>query len=80
MADIIHFSRDAREPDWDGKSREELLDQLKAVRAQIEKLDEQEPEDMNSEEYEVWGDRHEELEDLADELLDLLDEMGGPHG
>ena len=31
--------------------------------------------DASREEYEVWGSRHEELEDLADELLDLLDEL-----
>ena len=31
---------------------------------------------MNSEAYELWGDRHEELEDLADEVLDRLDELG----
>ena len=30
---------------------------------------------MNSEEYEAWGDRHEELEDLADEIIDRLEEM-----
>ena len=80
MADIIDFDRFAQEPDLDSMNREELLDYLKTVRAQISQLDEQEPKDMNSEEYETWGDRHEELEDLADEILDLLDEMGGPHG
>ena len=80
MADIIDFDRFAQERDLDSMDREELLDYLKTVRAQISQLDEQEPKDMNSEEYETWGDRHEELEDLADEILDLLDEMGGPHG
>lgn len=30
---------------------------------------------MNSEEYDAWGDRREELEDLADEIMDLLDEL-----
>ena len=39
--------------------------------------DEEEPEDMESEEYDQWGDRHEALEDLSDEIEDLLDEMGG---
>ena len=38
-------------------------------------MDEREPADMNSEEYETWGDRHEELEDLADEIIDRLEEM-----
>ena len=79
MADIIDFNEFAQEPDLDTMSRDELLDYLKLVRAQIRHLDEQEPTNMNSEEYEDWGDRHEELEDLADEILDLLDEMGDTH-
>ena len=36
-------------------------------------LDEEEPEDMDSEAYDDWGDRHEELEDLADEITDRLE-------
>lgn len=79
MADVIDFSQYAREPDLNAMSRDGLLDCLRAVRAQIAQLDEQEPEDMDSEEYGAWGDRHEELEDLADEIQDLLDEMGGSH-
>lgn len=75
MADIIDFDPFAQEPDLDAMSREELQDYLNAVRAQIRRLDRQEPKNMNSEEYEEWGDRHEELEDLVDEILDLLDEM-----
>lgn len=80
MADVIDFSEFAQEPDLNAMSREELLDYLETVRAQIRQLDEQEPKNMNSEAYENWGDRHEELEDLADEILDLLDELSGPHG
>lgn len=80
MADVIDFNEYTQEPDLDSMDREELLNYLNAVRAQIGQLDEQEPKDMNSEEYETWGDCHEELEDLVDEILDLLDEMGGPHG
>lgn len=75
MGHIIDFDSPAREPDLDTMGREELRDYLKEVRARIGQLDEQEPEDMDSEEYEAWGDRHEELEDLADEIQDLLDEM-----
>lgn len=78
MAEIIDFTQFAEAPDPDGMSREELLAQLERVRARMEQLDEQEPEDMNSEAYEIWGSRHEALEDLADEIQDLLDEMGGP--
>lgn len=77
MGDVIDFSRYAQEPDLDRMNQEELLDYLEAVHGQIDRLDEQEPEDMDSEEYEDWGDRHEELEDLADDIQDRLDEMGG---
>ena len=80
MSAIIDFSQYAQLPDPDGMDREELLDYLAEVRAQISLLDEGEPEDMESEAYDAWGDRHEALEDLADEIQDLLDELGGPNG
>ena len=73
MADIIDF--ETAFPIPEDADREELTRRLEAVRAQIDRLDELEPENMDSEEYETWGDRHEELEDLADELLDRLDEL-----
>ena len=72
MAEILHF-----EDDFAALSREELRSRLEAVRLRIAELDAQEPEDMESEEYEVWGDRHEELEDMADELMERLDEREG---
>ena len=53
---------------------------LEAVRAQIAALDAREPENMDSDSFEDWADRHEELEDLADDILDRLDEMGGSRG
>ena len=37
--------------------------------------DEEEPEDMESEAYQAWGDRHEVLEDLADDIVDRLEEL-----
>jgi chromosome segregation ATPase len=61
--------------DLDTMDRQELTDALERVRALIEALDEEEPRDMNSEAYEEWGERHEELEDLADEIMDLLEDM-----
>ncbi|QNL45164.1 hypothetical protein H8790_03835 [Oscillibacter hominis] len=73
MADIISFSEFAEEPDLDAMSREQLADYLEAVQEQIKQLDREEPEDMESESYENWGDRHEELEDLADEILERLE-------
>lgn len=75
MTGIIDFNEFAQEPDPDAMSRDELLEYLKFIRAKIRQLDEREPKNMNSEEFDDWGDRHEELEDLADEIQDLLDEM-----
>ncbi|MBR2934587.1 MAG: hypothetical protein IKB79_03305 [Oscillospiraceae bacterium] len=54
--------------------REELLSKLHELRTMLDELDMQEPEDMNSEGYELWGQAHEDLEDQIDDILDLLDE------
>ena len=64
-------------PDIEAMDREELQACLQEVRERIADLDEREPADMNSEEYEAWGERHEELEDLADEIMDRLEESFG---
>ena len=80
MDDRFNFSFYTQEPELDSMDRETLLEYWSRVREQMGQLDAQEPEDMDSEEYEVWGERREELEDLADEILDRLDELGGPHG
>ena len=74
MADFLEFDGGFA-PDIDTMDRAELQACLKEVRERIADLDEREPADMNSEEYEAWGDRHEELEDLADEIIDRLEEM-----
>lgn len=73
MANIIDFPQ---LPDWEDletMSRQELLNCLETVQEQIARLDEEEPEDMDSEAYDDWGDHHEELEDLADEITDRLE-------
>ena len=74
MADISAFDSLWEEPDLDAMDREELKDYLARVRAELDRLDGEEPQDMDSEEYEAWGDRHEELEDLVDEIWDRLEE------
>ena len=55
------------------------LEQLKACQKELLEelaaLDAKEPKNMNSEAYAVWGDAHEELEDLLDEIQDRLDEL-----
>lgn len=55
--------------------KDALLALLAQLEAQISALDEAEPEDMESEAYELWGEEHEELEDQLDEIRDLLDDM-----
>ena len=74
MAEMLDFSAYAEEPNLDVMGPEQLRDYLDTVLARIGALDEQEPEDMESEAYEEWGSRHEELEDLLDEIRDRLDD------
>lgn len=75
MAEIIKFSGYQEEPELDNMNQEQLEEYLRQVRARIVLLDEEEPADMNSEEYETWGDAHEDLEDLADEIMDRLEKL-----
>lgn len=74
MANVIDFSAFAQ-PDPEKLDREGLLSLLKELREQVAALDEEEPEDMESEAYEEWGERHETLEDSIDEVLERLDEL-----
>ena len=72
MADIINFGAYRDPADM---NKVELLAYLKTLRRQIAELDEAEPADMESEAYEDWGQRHEDLEDLVDDVLDRLEEL-----
>ena len=76
MAEFLEFDGGFA-PDIEAMDREELQACLQEVRERIADLDEREPADMNSEEYEAWGERHEELEDLADEIMDRLEDSFG---
>ena len=69
MAENVDFFA----PDPESMSREALLEYLRSARERIEALDDEEPVDMMSGAYEEWGQRHEELEDLADEIMELLE-------
>ena len=75
MSDIIDITafRSPAAPEEDG--RQALLARLTQVKEQIARLDLEEPEDMASEAYEIWGGRREALEDLAYDLMDRLDEL-----
>ena len=70
MAHIVEFPG--------GDRRQALREELEQVRRQIEELDLEEPEDMDSEAYEEWGDLHEELEDRADDLIEALEKLEEP--
>jgi hypothetical protein len=52
-----------------------LKDFLADIQAQIAALDQSEPADMESEAFEDWAQRHEELEDLADDVMDRLESL-----
>ena len=72
MAEILNFEayRDPKD-----MTREELTALLEQLRAEIAELDAAEPDNMESEEYEEWGDAHEDLEDQVDEILYLLESL-----
>ena len=53
----------------------ELRNLLEKLQIQIKKLDEIEPDDMMTEEYEIWGDEHEKLEDLIEIICEILEEQ-----
>lgn len=69
MGELLEFR--LPEPDWDDP--DDMRRTLEQVQALLARLDEAEPEDMDSEAYDAWADRHERLEDLADDLLDALE-------
>ncbi len=53
---------------------DELIALLENLNMQIDKLNAEEPEDMMSEEYELWGDKHEKLEDLIEIISEILEQ------
>ena len=53
-------------------TRQELEAYLADVRDALAWLDDNEPKKKKSDEFELWCDCHEDLEDLADELADRL--------
>ena len=65
MGDTLDFPAFPGQPELDGMDRAQLLSCLERIQLMLEHLDELEPEDMDSDAYEVWGERHEALEDLA---------------
>ncbi len=64
------------EEDIEAMAEEDLKEYLGKLKSQLEDLSEEEPEDEDSEEYDVWADAHEDLEDRIDEVKELLEEKG----
>ena len=58
MAKIVDMDRYREEPNPDELDKEGLQAYLETLKARIAKLDESEPEDMLSEAYVDWGNRH----------------------
>jgi len=73
MPEPIPFPAPAHTPDE--MTRDELLGRLQTLQDALAALDGEEPEDMASDRYTRWADRHEALEDELDDILDLLDEL-----
>lgn len=75
MAEFFNFSNHLEEPDISSMDEAALRTYLKELQERIAQLDEAEPSNMESEEYEIWGEAHEDLEDLVDEVMDRLEEF-----
>jgi len=67
------FSGNSKELDKMGLNDLTIL--RKKLETEIAALDDSEPSDEMSVDYERWADTHEELEDYLDEILDRLEEM-----
>lgn len=75
MGDILFFEKNLPDIQILNKmQKDELEKTLHELENQMALLDEQEPQDMMSEEYELWGDKHEQLEDIMETIIDLLEE------
>ena len=64
-------------PDPEDMEEADLKSYLKQLRQQLAVLDEQEPEDMDSEAYDAWAREHEAMEDDIDDVMDALERFQG---
>ena len=74
--ELVISSRPVKEnfyADPDDMPLPRLKEHLEFLEDELALLDSSEPEDEDSEEYDDWADRHEELEDLIDDVLDRLE-------
>jgi len=64
-------------PDVDSMSLKELQAYYDELLYAISDLEDEEPEDEDSDEHSAWEDRYSELEDLIEEIGEKLEEVGG---
>ena len=73
---IINFRPASGDPmDIETMSVPELTAYLAALQQELAVLAAREPKNKNSEDFESWGEAHEDLEDLLDDVQDRLDEL-----
>jgi DNA repair exonuclease SbcCD ATPase subunit len=63
------------EKDIEDMTLPELEDYLAELESQLSTMDDDEPEDDSSDEYEAWAEAHEDLEDLIDDVNDRIEEL-----
>lgn len=63
-------------PEVEELDAEELAELRGKIEDLIAELDAEEPKNENSEAYDLWAEKHEDLEDILDEILDRLDDLG----
>ena len=79
---VIHFS--VRGGEWsaalgedvEALSRAELEEYCSELEDRLGDMDDIKPENLDSEEFSLWADAHEELKDLIGEVKDRLSELG----
>ena len=62
------------ERDLEAMDKEQLKAYRKEILAQIRELEDEDPETLTSDDFEIWANKHEDLEDILDDIQDLLDE------
>ena len=62
------------ERDLEAMDEEQLKAYRKEILAQIQELEDEDPETLTSDDFEIWANKHEDLEDILDDIQDLLDE------
>lgn len=69
----IRFAK--RDGEWFADLGDELEEYSQELKARLCDMDDDEPADMDSEEFEQWTDACESLEDLLSEAEERLDEL-----